>query len=148
MIRPPPRSTRTDTLFPYTTLFRSKQTGEEAPDETEYVNLLVRQQEGPPRTLAATAGYSTGQGFRVEGSWTHRNLFPPEGALIVSGVGGTQEQGAGVTFRRSNAGRRDRTVELSVNGLHSKYDAFERSEERRVGQEGVSTCIVRGWRYQ
>src|SRR3546814_4463707 len=26
MIRPPPRSTRTDTLFPYTTLFRSKPT--------------------------------------------------------------------------------------------------------------------------
>src|SRR3546814_21195799 len=25
MIRPPPRSTRTDTLFPYTTLFRSGQ---------------------------------------------------------------------------------------------------------------------------
>src|SRR3546814_4938580 len=25
MIRPPPRSTRTDTLFPYTTLFRSVQ---------------------------------------------------------------------------------------------------------------------------
>src|SRR3546814_2795758 len=25
MIRPPPRSTRTDTLFPYTTLFRSHQ---------------------------------------------------------------------------------------------------------------------------
>src|SRR3546814_12090669 len=27
MIRRPPRSTRTDTLFPYTTLFRSKQLG-------------------------------------------------------------------------------------------------------------------------
>src|SRR3546814_7919700 len=27
MIRRPPRSTRTDTLFPYTTLFRSKETG-------------------------------------------------------------------------------------------------------------------------
>src|SRR6056297_4080381 len=27
MIRPPPRSTRTDTLFPYTTLFRSHATG-------------------------------------------------------------------------------------------------------------------------
>src|SRR3546814_20878359 len=26
MIRPPPRSTRTDTLFPYTTLFRSAET--------------------------------------------------------------------------------------------------------------------------
>src|SRR3546814_7813020 len=29
MIRRPPRSTRTDTLFPYTTLFRSKLTNEE-----------------------------------------------------------------------------------------------------------------------
>src|SRR3546814_5621385 len=28
MIRRPPRSTRTDTLFPYTTLFRSKHMGE------------------------------------------------------------------------------------------------------------------------
>src|SRR3546814_20193721 len=28
MIRRPPRSTRTDTLFPYTTLFRSEETGE------------------------------------------------------------------------------------------------------------------------
>src|SRR3546814_9809283 len=27
MIRPPPRSTRTDTLFPYTTLFRSRKSG-------------------------------------------------------------------------------------------------------------------------
>src|SRR3546814_16457503 len=29
MIRRPPRSTRTDTLFPYTTLFRSTQTGKQ-----------------------------------------------------------------------------------------------------------------------
>src|SRR3546814_3442763 len=27
MVRPPPSSTRTDTLFPYTTLFRSKESG-------------------------------------------------------------------------------------------------------------------------
>src|SRR3546814_8725264 len=27
MIRPPPRATRTDTLFPYTTLFRSEEDG-------------------------------------------------------------------------------------------------------------------------
>src|SRR3546814_4006919 len=31
MIRPPPRSTRTDTLFPYTTLVRSLGWGEQAP---------------------------------------------------------------------------------------------------------------------
>src|SRR3546814_16162555 len=32
MIRRPPRSTRTDTLFPYTTLFRSVRRGRGAPD--------------------------------------------------------------------------------------------------------------------
>src|SRR3546814_8763429 len=31
MIRRPPRSTRTDTLFPYTTLFRSPDDGQQAP---------------------------------------------------------------------------------------------------------------------
>src|SRR3546814_1771277 len=35
MIRRPPRSTRTDTLFPYTTLFRSKLAGE-AQQSEEY----------------------------------------------------------------------------------------------------------------
>src|SRR3546814_2136579 len=31
MIRRPPRSTRTDTLFPYTTLFRSRQSDDQLP---------------------------------------------------------------------------------------------------------------------
>ena len=90
-----------------------------APDGTEYATINVEQMSGPPRTLAGSAGYSTGQGFRLEGSWTHRNFFPPEGAVIASGVAGTQEQGASLTFRRSNAGRRDRTVELGMSALHS-----------------------------
>jgi translocation and assembly module TamA len=104
-----------------------EQTGQPAAEVpgTEYANLLVEQDAGPPRTIAGSAGYGTGQGMRVEGSWTHRNLFPPEGALIVRGVAGTQEQGAGVTFRRSNAGRRDRTFSLTAEALHSDYDAFE-----------------------
>ena len=102
-----------------------QQTGEASGDGTEYATILVEQDAGPPRTLAASAGYGTGQGFRVEGSWTHRNLFPPEGALIASAVAGTQEQGAGVTFRRSNAGRRDRTFQLRADAFHSNYDAFE-----------------------
>lgn len=102
-----------------------EQTGEPAGDGTEYATILVEQEAGPPRTIAGSAGYGTGQGLRVEGSWTHRNLFPPEGALIVGAVAGTQEQGASVTFRRSNAGRRDRTFMLTAEALHSDYDAFE-----------------------
>jgi len=100
-------------------------TGQPAPDGTEYVDLRVRQRAGPARTLAGTAGYSTGQGFSLEGSWTHRNLFKPEGALILSGITGTQEQGLSATFRRSNAGRRDRTVSLTASANHNDYDAYE-----------------------
>lgn len=102
-----------------------RRTGASAGDDTEYVTVMVNQDAGPPRTIAGTAGYGTGQGFRVEGSWTHRNLFPPEGALIVHGVAGTQEQGAGVTFRRSNAGQRDRTFELTAEALRSDYEAYD-----------------------
>jgi translocation and assembly module TamA len=109
-------------------------TGAPAPDGTEYANLLVEQQPGPARTLAANAGYGTGQGIRAEGSWTHRNLFPPEGALIVSATGGTQEQGASVTFRRSNAGRRDRSVELSLSALRSDFAAYEAFTGRLSGR--------------
>ena len=99
-------------------------TGESAGDDTEYVTMLVTQQAGPPRTLAASAGYGTGEGLRVEGSWTHRNVLPPEGALIFRGVVGTQEQGIGATLRRSNAGRRDRTFELVAEATRSDYNAF------------------------
>src|SRR3546814_7386193 len=41
MIRRPPRSTRTDTLFPYTTLFRS--TGAMTIEFDHHYGLLVRQ---------------------------------------------------------------------------------------------------------
>lgn len=101
-----------------------QRTGEAAPEGTEYVTMLVKQEEGPPRTIAGSAGYAAGQGITLEGTWTHRNLFPPEGALIVHGVAGTLEQGAGVTFRRANAGQRDRTFEVVAEALRSDYDAY------------------------
>ena len=102
-----------------------ERTGELAPDGTEYVTMLVRQDAGPPRTLAAEAGFSTGQGFRIEGSWTHRNLFPPEGALIASAIAGTQEQGIAGTFRKSNWKQRDRTLQLRASANRQDYEAFE-----------------------
>ncbi|MBH1997760.1 MAG: BamA/TamA family outer membrane protein [Sphingomonadaceae bacterium] len=100
-------------------------TNEPGPDGTEYIDLHVEQEAGPPRTLAGELGYGTGQGFRAEGTWTHRNLFPPEGALIGGVVAGTQEQGVSGTFRRSNAGKRDRTFQAGAMLNHQKYDAYE-----------------------
>src|SRR3546814_12881105 len=77
-----------------------------------------------------------------------RNLFPTEGAVIASVIAGTQEQGASGTFRRSNAGKRDKTFQTGIAVNHQNYDAYEaytlgRSEERRVGKECVSTCRSR-----
>ncbi|MCW2337558.1 translocation and assembly module TamA [Sphingobium sp. B2D3A] len=108
--------------------------GEPAGDGTDYATLIVNQEAGPARTLAAQAGYGTGQGVKVEGSWTHRNMFPPEGALIVQGTAGTLEQGLGVSFRRSNAGKRDRSVELGIDARHSNFDAFEAFTGRLYGR--------------
>jgi len=99
-------------------------TGEMAPDGTEYVNILVRQDAGPARSLSANAGYGTGEGLKIEGAWEHRNLFPPEGALRVGAIAGTQEQSASVLFRRSNAGQRDRTFLVSAEAGRRDYAAF------------------------
>ncbi|MGL5836942.1 MAG: autotransporter assembly complex protein TamA [Sphingorhabdus sp.] len=113
-----------------------------ASDGTAYADLLVRQEAGPARTLAASAGYGTGQGIRAEGSWTHRNLFPPEGALIANAILGTQEQAVGVAFRRSNAGRRDRIVEVGLSASRNDFDAFEAFTGRLGGSISyVSTPI-------
>ncbi|KMS56914.1 autotransporter assembly complex protein TamA [Sphingobium cupriresistens] len=125
------------------------QTGEAGPDGTEYVDLAVEQEAGPPRTLAGEAGYGTGQGFRAEATWTHRNLFPPEGALIGGVIAGTQEQGVSGTFRRSNAGKRDKTFQAGATLNHQKYDAYEAfTAGLNIGWARQSTPIFqKRWTY-
>lgn len=106
---------------------------ETASDGMAVADLLVKQEAGPARTIAATAGYETGRGFRAEGSWTHRNIIPPEGALAATAILGTQEQALGLVFNRSNAGKRDRTVELSLSAQHKDYEAFDAYTGRLAG---------------
>jgi len=89
------------------------------------VDVAVRLERAPPRTIAGEVGYGTGEGARVELSWTHRNLFPPEGALTVRGVLGTREQLGAVVFRRSNFGGRDRVLTLQTAVAHIERDAYE-----------------------
>lgn len=106
---------------------------ETASDGMAIADLLVKQEAGPPRTIAATAGYETGRGLRAEGSWTHRNLLPPEGSLAGMVILGTQEQALGLVFNRSNAGKRDRTIELSLSAQHKDYEAFDAYTGRLAG---------------
>ncbi|PZO77199.1 MAG: hypothetical protein DI632_09715 [Sphingomonas hengshuiensis] len=89
------------------------------------VDLDLAMEPAPPHTIAGEIGYGTGEGARVEASWTHRNLFPPEGALTLRGVLGTLEQVAAVTFRRNNFHGRDRVLTAQVAATHLVRNAFE-----------------------
>ena len=108
-------------------------TGETAEDGTQYVNILVRQDAGPARSLDGSAGYGTGEGLRLEGAWEHRNLFPPEGSLRVAAIAGTQEQNLAIRFRRNNWGRRDRAILLQFEAGRRDFEAFEGYTARLLG---------------
>ncbi len=126
-----------------------QQTGTPAGDGTEYANLLVNEQAGPPRSLSAQVGYATGEGMKATGSWTHANLFPPEGALIESATLGTNEQGISSTFRRSNAGKRDRTFELGIGADHSNLNAYEAYTGKLYGRMSYASTPLwqKRWTY-
>ena len=93
--------------------------------DPDTVDIAVTLAPAPPRTIAAEAGYGTGEGARLEVSWSHRNLFPPEGALTVRGVAGTREQLGSLVFRRNNLGRRDRVFTAQIAAAHVERDAYE-----------------------
>src|SRR3546814_9651628 len=61
MIRRPPRSTRTDTLFPYTTLFRSMEKGTRVLGE-----YRVGIQQGQNRLFVLWTRAVTPQGVRID----------------------------------------------------------------------------------
>jgi translocation and assembly module TamA len=90
------------------------------------VDLAVTLERAPMRTVAGAAGYGTGEGIRVEASWQHRNLLPPEGAVTFRGVAGTREQLIGASLRRNNFLRRDQvlTGQFAVSHIdRAAYDA-------------------------
>src|SRR3546814_18676019 len=120
MIRRPPRSTRTDTLFPYTTLFRSF---------SAYAQNLSL--DIPAGTLSkALVALANASGVQlVSTDLPH--------ALLANGLHGDYTieaaldallAGTGLTYRHSAPN----TVPID-----------KRSEERRVGKECVRTCRSR-----
>ncbi|HEX4694161.1 MAG TPA: BamA/TamA family outer membrane protein [Sphingomonas sp.] len=117
-------------------------TGKDAADGTRIVDVAVTQRVGKTRSIAATAGYSTGEGLRAEGTYTARNAFPPEGALIVNLVGGTQEQSGAVSFRRSNWGHRDRTLSFSLSAGRQDYDAFNAVSTSLTGRVSYDSTPI------
>src|SRR3546814_15416111 len=103
MIRRPPRSTRTDTLFPYTTLFRSGQT---LPPGTTPTGITPA---GQKRTVSLEQYLAQVR----NGIWP----IPMLPTITVNDAG---------------------NITAPPSQFHQK------SEERRVGKECVSTCRSRG----
>src|SRR3546814_7648237 len=75
MIRRPPRSTRTDTLFPYTTLFRSTGIAQRSP---EYVRKKM--QEGKAVIALHTDG--SWAGFCYIETWGHGKFVANSGLIV------------------------------------------------------------------
>src|SRR3546814_11822830 len=132
MIRRPPRSTRTDTLFPYTTLFRSQGNPLDWFEHragTEPVGLGERIQEQLMKDLfnlirnpdeaedfdAIKIGLSSPEVVR---SWSFGEVKKPET----------------INYR---------TFKPERDGLFCAKIFGPRSEERRVGKEGVRRCRCR-----
>src|SRR3546814_14047477 len=124
MIRRPPRSTRTDTLFPYTTLFRSGRAatggvegGGATPDFGSAISAALQQVNGQQaKASELSEAYERGD--------THD---------IVS-----------VMIERQKASPGFETTLQVRNKPPSAYRAtMNRSEERRAGKECVSTGQTR-----
>lgn len=89
------------------------------------VDMQVQMTRAKLRTIAGGIGYGTGEGFKAQASWEHRNLFPSEGMLRLRGIAGTQEQLLGATFRKNNFRGRDRILTIDSFASTIDYDAYD-----------------------
>src|SRR3546814_18545037 len=130
MIRRPPRSTRTDTLFPYTTLFRSIRKSQVGNREAVETRLRLATETG--RGLVADFAAGTGGGTRMRrdaGRMIVRlDLHQDMHGLVVRApdvIAFRKPAHRGVTF--------DHRRVVLVRRQHAL-----RSEDRRVGKEWFS----------
>src|SRR3546814_10660028 len=118
MIRRPPRSTRTDTLFPYTTLFRS----------------LLDARSGP---AGGPAGELAGQGPKSQGIHSGAPLWPAGGDAATAGDRRPPwPRGAGKQFpgpRRVACLQNGRSVGQG-RGLHHVTDQISRRSEEHTSE--------------
>src|SRR3546814_5790763 len=85
MIRRPPRSTRTETLFPYTTLFRSLPQGaEKPPPDQAGLRRCLRAGRRDPRPDHAEPGLEAGREERRSGFRSEEHTSELQSLLRIS----------------------------------------------------------------
>ncbi len=113
------------------------------------VDIATTLEPAPPRTIAGEVGYGTGEGFRVEASWQHRNLIRPEGAVTLRGVAGTREQSLGALLRMGNFRRRDQVLNASMIASHEVRAAYDATSFEIAANLERQTNIIwqKDWTY-
>src|SRR3546814_14851722 len=148
MIPRPPRSTRTDTLFPYPTLFRSGHDGYPYTHCWSMSTLLmdlVRLLKHFSMSRSAPAGMS--------GQDIDQMILRELGRIIRTAAVSPGDAQAAIAIAQIKAFIADHLeADLRCGTLAANFDIreltlapwFHRSEERRVGKECVSTYRYRG----
>src|SRR3546814_17534703 len=132
MIRRPPRSTRTDTRFPYTTLFRSRRT----PGRLRPTRVLQSERQAcqpAQRRLSVRSEDLRKLSFRDVDATEE---LPPPYRLPRLQADPRQDS------RRLHSGCRLQPLGGDQHH-HRPLSSNDRSEERRVGKECFSTCSIR-----
>lgn len=88
--------------------------------------VIVEARQGPRRTLALGAAYSTSEGVGVEAEWARRNLFGGAEELTVSAAARTIDRHLGVALAIPHWRRPGRTLRLETAAADEATDAFDR----------------------
>src|SRR3546814_3939347 len=134
MLRRPPRSTPTDTLFPYTPLFRSGFAGASlavlvaAPVGWPAINDQERSPVAGDPNAPGVTEIAPGYAMELPEAWSP----DPVACADSSATFFTTPQADPCLDRY--------TPQVIVDSLDSPTARFYTSEERRVGKEGVSPC--------
>src|SRR3546814_14986268 len=135
MIRRPPRSTRTDTLFPYTTLFRSYgQATAFGYDVAGRFNALSHNIAGTAQDVAYSYGFNPAS--QIVQQVRSNDSYAWTGHVDV-----TRNYSANGLNQYTAAGSASFTYD--ANGNLTSDGSTTRTEERRVGQEGGRKCKSR-----
>src|SRR3546814_17308081 len=121
MIRRPPRSTRTDTLFPYTTLFRSIV---QAVADHQAVVAVLALGDQYDLELRAVDADGVGNAVHLPGDRCSQTPFDVVGIVVLAV---------------------DQVVDGLFEGVIDDLVGDVSTEERRVGEEYVVYCRSRGY---
>src|SRR3546814_1174034 len=138
MIRRPPRSTRTDTLFPYTTLFRSQWTQFESfPEFMGGVESISQVGEKRNHWVTNIAGVE--REFDTEVTEQH-----PDERVAWTSVGGEAKHAGVVTFHRlsENQTRVKVQIDWKPTGIAEKVGSAINVDDHQARKRGVAVKRV------